>query len=320
MHAFNGLWNTNKERRELRIILPSPEPARPEVKNPPLAETHFTVSHAGSRNLGPMAKLTPFAPVAVNLMRLFDRPDVPIHEVTGLIASDPTLTSEMLVFANSPLFGFRARVNGLTHAVAILGIDRIQSIVAALAVRSLLKGAPKTPVMRRIWRHSVATAGIAEALAPAYGVAPSAAGTAAILHDLGRVGLLAAYSEAYTRLAIQSHENPAAILAAERAEFGMDHCQAGALLAQAWRFPEEFRVVTARHREDPAGTLDVLSLVQTACRLAESYNFAAIAHGDHQKTADTLAACVPEAIRPAAEKLLTGIEERIAIRIESLDF
>ena len=100
----------------------------------------------------------------------------------------------------------------------------------------------------------------------------------------------------------------------------MDHCQAGALLAQAWRFPEEFRVVTARHREDPAGTLDVLSLVQTSCRLAESYNFAAIAHGDHQRTADILGALVPEAVRPAAEERLAGIEDRLTARIESLDF
>jgi len=320
MRVLNGLWNTNKERRVKLTQLRLPEPTRSEMKNLPLAESFLTVGRTGSRDLWALAKLTPFAPVAISLMRLFDRPDVPTDEVAHLIASDPALASEMLVLANSPLLGFRAQVTNLGHAVTVLGIDRIQSIAAALAMRSLLEGAPKTPVMRHIWRHSVATSGIAEALASAYGVARSVAGTAAILHDLGRVGLLTAHAQAYTLLAVQSHENAAAILAAEKAKFGMDHCEAGALLTHAWRFPEEFQVVTADHRKEPAGTLDVLSLVQTSCRLAESYNFAAIAHGGHQRTEDILGACVPEAIRPAVEKLLTGIEEQLAAHIESLDF
>ena len=104
-------------------------------------------------------------------------------------------------------------------------------------------------------------------------------------------------------LAIQSFDNLAAILAAEKAEFGMDHCEAGALLAEAWRFPEELQGVMARHQNRPDRTLDVVSLIQTSCRLAAGYDFA-IAHGEYQRTAHILDGYVPYLIRPAVEKPL----------------
>ena len=55
--------------------------------------------------LGPLAKLPPFAPVVISLLRLFDRDDVNIESVASLVESDPAIASELLGVANSPLFG-----------------------------------------------------------------------------------------------------------------------------------------------------------------------------------------------------------------------
>src|ERR1039458_5396889 len=48
-------------------------------------------------------------------------------------------------------------------------------------MRAMLRDAPKTGVVRRLWRHSIATAVIAKELAPIYGVAAGVAHTAGIL-------------------------------------------------------------------------------------------------------------------------------------------
>jgi putative nucleotidyltransferase with HDIG domain len=183
----------------------------------------------------------------------------------------------------------------------------------------MLQGAPKTPIMRRVWRHSIATATIAEALAPAYGITPVLAQTAAIMHDLGRVALLAAYPDDYADLAVRSHESIDAILAAERSQFGMDHCQAGRLVAEAWRLPPVLQQVTGEHLGSPSAS-DLLSIVQTSCRLAHDHGLAAIVHEHHRKPADTLDAHVPAAIRERVNGLLQGIDRQIYDRIESLDF
>jgi len=86
------------------------------------------------------------------------------------------------------------------------------------------------------------------------------------MHDLGRMGLLAAHPTEYTRLALAAHDTEADIRAAEQAQFGMDHCRAGSLLARAWGLPEALhRTAECHHEESCRG--DLLSLVHLSCRL-----------------------------------------------------
>ena len=52
--------------------------------------------------LGELAKLPPFRPVALSLLRLFDRPQINVREIAAMVESDPTMASEMLAVVNSP--------------------------------------------------------------------------------------------------------------------------------------------------------------------------------------------------------------------------
>src|SRR5437868_12453653 len=57
--------------------------------------------------LGKLAKLNPFSPVALSLIRHFDRDDADIKEIVNLVSSDPALSVETLAYVNSPLFSFK---------------------------------------------------------------------------------------------------------------------------------------------------------------------------------------------------------------------
>ena len=270
--------------------------------------------------LGALAKLPPFGPVAISLMRLFDRENVEMHDIVRLVSSDVALSSQLLALANSPLFAVQTSIRDLQHAVTVLGLDRTKALATTLAMRSFLSNAPKTPVLRRIWRHGVATSVTAELMAPSFGISKDFAHVAGILHDVGRFALLAAYPEEYAELAIRTHESNEAILASERERFGLDHCQAGKLLSESWRFPKELQQIAAHHLETPAEQ-DLLSLVQTACRLAVDLDFCAIARQDHHtKVAETLERYVPAAIRASVTASLANIDRVILDRLESLDF
>jgi putative nucleotidyltransferase with HDIG domain len=265
--------------------------------------------------LGALAKLPPFGPVAVSLMRLFDRDDVEIYDIVRLVSSDAALTSQLLALANSPLFGVQTAILDLQHAVTVLGTDRTKALSITLAMHGFLSNSPKTPVLRDVWRHGLATAVIAEMLAPSYGLPKDLAHVAGILHDVGRVALLAAYPDEYATLAIQPHENAESILLAERTQFGLDHCQAGQLLSESWRFPDELQQVAAHHLEPPGGQ-DLLSLVQTACRLAVDLDFPAIRHQDHHnKPIHTIEAHVPTAIRAHVLESIKNVDQQIIDRI-----
>jgi hypothetical protein len=154
--------------------------------------------------LGPLAKLPPFRPVVITLLRLFDQPEVTIADVTRLVESDPAIISEILAIVNSPLFGFQGAVATAPHAISLLGLDRTRSLVSVLAMRAMMANSPRTPVVRRVWTHSVATGAIAQHLAPYFGVNKDFAHVAGIMHDLGRMGLLAAYTSSYTEIALSA--------------------------------------------------------------------------------------------------------------------
>jgi len=131
--------------------------------------------------LGPLAKLPPFAPVVISLLRLCDRE------------------------------GSRGAITSPALAIGLLGTEHTKSLATTLALRSMMKGAPRTAVVRRLWIHSVATAAIAQEFAAAFEVPKNLAHIAGILHDLGRMGLLAAHPAEYTRLALAARNTEADI-------------------------------------------------------------------------------------------------------------
>ena len=103
-------------------------------------------------------------------------------------------------------------------------------------------------------------------------------------------------------------------------QFGLDHCQAGELLSKSWHFPNELQQVITHHLEAPVGQ-GLLSLAQTACRLAANLNFPAVGHQDHHtKPSDTIDAYVPTAIRGRIVESIEHVDKQILDRLESLDF
>jgi putative nucleotidyltransferase with HDIG domain len=270
-------------------------------------------------SLGRLARLHPFSPVAVSLLQLFDREQVSTQEIAKLLQSDPALAAETLAYVNSPLFALPDRVTELQGAILVLGAENIKRIAVTLAMRGMLKSAPKLAVTRRLWRHSVATALIAAELAPLYGVAPDLANTAGVLHDIGRIGLLAKDSEEYAQIVLKLYDNVDGILLVERAVCGMDHCAAGSYLCSGWALPAVFQETASRHHQ-AKGETGIAGLIHAACAMADDLTFAAISHRGVLTMAARVAESVPETLRAQVLALADGIETRIASKVDQLDF
>jgi putative nucleotidyltransferase with HDIG domain len=111
---------------------------------------------------------------------------------------------------------------------------------------------------RELWRHVVACALLADATARG-GVSGSAAFTAGLLHDLGRLAMAhqmpARYAEV-VRLTQEGLETPWA----EARVLGLDHMEAGVAVAQAWQIPDEVVQAIADHHRGEAGALGWLTV------------------------------------------------------------
>jgi hypothetical protein len=120
----------------------------------------------------------------------------------------------------------------------------------------------------------LACAVLTEELAHACAIRDDRAYTAGLLHDVGRLGLLLAYPAEYAEILRNFDRTALELLDCEREGLGMDHCEAGRMLASHWGLPADFRIIAARHHDPPGNSRpDLLSLVHLGCRLADSLGF-----------------------------------------------
>jgi len=224
-----------------------------------------------------LCQLPVFGPVALKMLRLLADEDAEVRGMASLLKSDPALSSEVLAVANSSFYGSAHHIDNLARAIIVLGFERTRSLTLTVALRSFTRNAANAKVMQACWQHSLATALLAEELAPQFEIARDQAYTAALIHDVGRLGLLRAYGDRYAPLFAREHNTVAACLESERCLFEMDHCQAGLWLTQRWGFPSEYsRVAGCHHGAMPATKQDLVSLTQTACLLADALGFPSV--------------------------------------------
>jgi putative nucleotidyltransferase with HDIG domain len=244
--------------------------------------------------------LPPFPWVAKRLMATVSKEDVDIHEVGKLIAAEPVFATRVLHLANSPLFALQRQVRTISHAIILLGLDRVKAITFTRALEDFVTPALKIKALRACWQNCLATALLAEKLARAARMDADFAYVAGLVRDIGRLALLVKYPEPYSNLLAVSGEQHFDLLMMERELFDIDHCQAGTWLMQQLPFPPELTDIIALHHQplDP-DSFRMLHLVQCADRLADALGFGVL----------------PDAPGPPIEDVLRPLPETTRTRI-----
>src|SRR3954469_8499192 len=218
--------------------------------------------------------LPPFPAIAQRILALVSQKDVSVREVGELIKLDPSFSAELLRFANSALFGARREVTSLSQAIVMLGMDRVKSMATFVAINNMVRSSMRIEALRKVWVHSLVTAFVAEASARADRMDSDAAYTAGLLHNLGALGLMAAYPDEYTRMLEVSNDYGYDLLQTERDLFEIDHCAAGAYIAREWHFPDELGAAIAAHHDLPVRNERSLdNIVKVSWRLADTLGY-----------------------------------------------
>jgi HD-like signal output (HDOD) protein len=188
---------------------------------------------------------------------------------------DPALSCEVLIIANSALLAQRHRVTSILQASVLLGTNTLKGVCLTVAVRAYLGSSLSYPSLRAVWRHSLASALIAEQLAGAAALDKGTAYTGGVMHEIGRFALAVLRPKEYAAL-LEKHRGPAgSILESEQKLFGFDSCEAGEHLITEWNLPAQFLAMLhppncVRHNGDPWQMYDV---VRMSCRLADAAGF-----------------------------------------------
>lgn len=197
------------------------------------------------------------------------REDVDFKELVRLIEYDPSLTTNILKYANSAYYGFKYKITSLHQALIRIGTDKIFDLVIAASVGPILKQGVKGYDLPRgkLWEHSVGVAIGTEQLAKELKIdAPGYLFTAGLLIDIGKIVLgsfINVNPQPIVELAFEKH---IPFDVAERRILGIDHTEVGALLLERWGIPEEIVEVERWHHQPDRfeGDKTVVDLVHAA--------------------------------------------------------
>jgi HD-like signal output (HDOD) protein len=180
---------------------------------------------------------------AMAAMKMADDPKVNARELQAVIARDQALTARILKICNSAMFCFEREVATLTHAIAILGLDKVRSIIVAATVQQMFHSdatSGKDLTTRLFWEHSWGAALAARALAVATKFpVPEEAFTCGLIHDIGKLVLLKNRSDLYREILNDVYRGKTSFYQSEMDAFGFSHAHLGALLASKWHFPSQ---------------------------------------------------------------------------------
>jgi HD-like signal output (HDOD) protein len=250
------------------LVTPSSAPSAANVPN----QEHSAVFDR-------LTKLPPFHPAAMKLLTISGESETAISEFEKAFKSDPALTADLLMVANSAAFGFRARVDNIRHALSLLGLERVRSLGFTIAMSMYVRNVPNKDDVRAVWAHSTATAVIAEILGRVYG--SPALYTAGLVHDLGRLGLLLSVGKKYGEVLGKEFADIEESMKLEKVLFGVNHCEAGALVSRTWGFPDSLQSSIANHHElytPENGTAP--DLIRISCQMADWLGFPEVKRQD----------------------------------------
>lgn len=175
------------------------------------------------------------------IMNQLGAPETTLDQVGVTIAQDPSMTAKMLQMVNSAFFGLRRQITDPTEAVLQLGLETIKSLVLGIHVFSEFEDIVDAPFsVEKLWHHSLTTAGTARRISQLERqelIIVEEAFTAGLLHDIGRLVLLANLPDKYVEAIHQSERKSIPLVDAEREVFGVTHAEIGGYLLGLWGLP-----------------------------------------------------------------------------------
>jgi HD-like signal output (HDOD) protein len=228
---------------------------------------------------GSIQRIEPFPACALALLnRIPPRPG-DLQQVGILLEEEPLLVSEIgQVAVAAGRYGSDSPLD-LAPMLEQIGASDLMRIAVTLLVRGYLRRALSVFEAQRYWRYTLACAVSCEEIALPGQDNKLVSYLAGLLHDIGRLALIAAYPDKYANLLAlidrMFRENSGFdLLSHERLLFGMDHFAAGSWLAASWGLPPWLCAITGRFNEDASGEYrELVTTVRSGTRLAHSLGF-----------------------------------------------
>ncbi|HOJ32310.1 MAG TPA: HDOD domain-containing protein [Candidatus Hydrogenedentes bacterium] len=176
--------------------------------------------------------------LVIKIMEDAANPDVSALDLAKHIAVDQSLSASLLRLVNSAYYGFNRNISSILDAVVLLGFTKVRDLVLTATAFKILPTSRSCFDRVQLWRHSIATAILAERISriKRYPI-QNGYYTAGLLHDLGKVCFDLVIPSRYEEVVRKARESGALVFEVEQNELGLDHGESGASLGEYWNLP-----------------------------------------------------------------------------------
>jgi two-component system, cell cycle response regulator len=214
--------------------------------------------------------------IAMQVLDLAQKADVDIAEIARIISKDPALSGKILRTVNSSFYGRSQHVSTISHALVILGLQSVKTLVLGFSlVTNLTKNKAKGFKHITYWRRSVYSATAARAIAAKVNIVQQEeAFLSALLQDIGMLVLDQVVGDQYGEINnnVKAHVD---LAAAEEQVLGMTHAEVAGVIAEQWKLPPLLSTPIAQHHtpqnvKDPA-LKKIAEVVELSGRCADVF-------------------------------------------------
>lgn len=171
---------------------------------------------------------------------MINDPRFTANDMGQVLSKDPGLSARLLKLVNSSFYGFQARIDTISRAITIVGIDDLKNLVLATSVIDKFKGIPAELVdMTEFWLRSVRCGILAKLLAKESSVMHcERLFLTGLLHDLGSLVLYYKLPEQSMKVLLAADYERQLIGGLEQGVIGFTHADVGYALIKSWGLPE----------------------------------------------------------------------------------
>lgn len=187
-------------------------------------------------------KLASLPAVYHRIRDLLDDPDGSVHDLAEAVSSDPAITARVLRVVNSVLYGYPGKIETVSRAVNLMGMQQVHDLVLSGVVVNAFAGIrPARMHMSQFWQDCIFRGLLARAAARRLGMGdPERMFVEGLLADIGHLVMFQTAPEATNTALETARRDQIPLHEAEDTLVGCNFAEVGAALASAWHLPGGF--------------------------------------------------------------------------------
>ncbi len=219
--------------------------------------------------------------ILLEMNKVISEKEPDIDQIIAILKQDAGLYSITLATVNSPQFATNKKITSISHAIMLLGVPRLFSLIKLVLLKSTLS---KNSPMERFWDTATEVANITQELCSRYtSLDKDNAYSIGMLHDCGVPILMQADKNYKNILKKANSQSTKTLLEMENATYGIEHFTLGAKLVKAWQMPSDvfktillqasFPEVILKYKSSANDCLMYLSLLSIAKDISRNYRY-----------------------------------------------